>query len=60
MPGAGTYLEAINSDAGRYGGSGVGNGEGVRTEAARWDGQEQSAQVTLPPLGTLWLVPRPE
>jgi 1,4-alpha-glucan branching enzyme len=60
MPGAGTYLEAINSDAGRYGGSGVGNGEGVRTEAAPWDGQEQSAQVTLPPLGTLWLVPRPE
>jgi 1,4-alpha-glucan branching enzyme len=60
MPGAGTYLEAINSDAGRYGGSGVGNGEGVRTEAAPWDGQEQSALVTLPPLGTLWLVPRPE
>ncbi len=60
MPQAGTYLEVINTDAAGYGGSGVGNGEPVHTEGTPWDGQEQSALLTVPPLATVWLAPRRE
>ena len=60
MPRATKYVELINTDAGRYGGAGVVNGEEVQPEATPWDGQEQSALLTLPPLGTVWLVPRQE
>jgi len=60
MPQAGSYKELINSDAAAYGGSGVGNPERVAVEDMPWDGQQQSAQLTLPPLGTIWLVPGKE
>ncbi|OLD46475.1 MAG: 1,4-alpha-glucan branching enzyme [Chloroflexi bacterium 13_1_40CM_2_68_14] len=60
MPQAGSYKELINSDAAAYGGSGVGNPERVAVEDTPWDGQQQSAQLTLPPLGTIWLVPGKE
>ena len=30
---------------------------GVEAEAIGWHGQPFSAEVTLPPLGALWLVP---
>jgi 1,4-alpha-glucan branching enzyme len=60
MPQAGTYVEVINTDALQYGGSGVGNGEGVTSEQTPWDGQEHSALLTIPPLGTIWLAPRQE
>ena len=42
---------------GYYGGSGVGNMGGVDAEAIGWHGQPLSAEVTLPPLAALWLVP---
>ena len=60
MPQTGSYKELINSDAAAYGGSGVTNPERIAVEATPWDGQEQSAQLTLPPLGTIWLVPGEE
>jgi len=60
MPQAGSYKELINSDAAAYGGSGLGNPERVAVEDTPWDGQQQSAQLTLPPLGTIWLVPGKE
>ncbi len=60
MPQEGRYAEVINTDAGQYGGSGVGMGEGVQAEDTPWDGQEHSALLTLPPLGTVWLAPRRE
>ena len=40
-----------------YGGSGVGNMGGVDAEAIGWHGQPFSAEVTLPPLAALWLIP---
>jgi 1,4-alpha-glucan branching enzyme len=57
MPQAGSYRELVNSDAPPYGGSGVINPERIEVEALPWDGQAQSALLTLPPLGTVWLVP---
>jgi 1,4-alpha-glucan branching enzyme len=56
LPHPGTWHEVINTDDQRFGGSGVGNGA-VHTEAIPWHSQPQSAALTLPPLGTVWLVP---
>jgi 1,4-alpha-glucan branching enzyme len=57
FPQPGRWREALNTDAAVYGGSGVGNLGGVEAEAVPWHGQPWSAELTLPPLGVLWLVP---
>jgi hypothetical protein len=57
LPSGGRWREAVNTDAGFYGGSGVGNMGGFEAEAIGWHGQHYSAEVTLPPLAALWLVP---
>ncbi len=51
------WVEALNTDSTYYGGSDVGNLGGVVAEPMGWHSQPFSAEVTLPPLGTLWLVP---
>jgi 1,4-alpha-glucan branching enzyme len=55
VPFAGTYREVLNSDAGLYGGSNVGNGGRVATEPSPAHGFEQSLRLTLPPLSCLVL-----
>ena len=40
-----------------YGGTDTGNLGGVDAQALGWHGQPCSAEVTLPPLGVVWLVP---
>jgi 1,4-alpha-glucan branching enzyme len=57
MPSPGRWREALNTDSTYYGGSDVGNLGGVEAEAAPWHDQPYSAEVTLPPLGVVWLVP---
>jgi 1,4-alpha-glucan branching enzyme len=57
MPRAGRWVEALNTDSTYYGGSDVGNLGGVVAEEPGWHDQPYSANVTLPPLGVLWLVP---
>jgi 1,4-alpha-glucan branching enzyme len=57
LPHGGRWREAINTDSAHYGGSNVGNYGGVEAEASPWQGQPYSAEVTLPPLGVLWLAP---
>jgi 1,4-alpha-glucan branching enzyme len=52
LPAAGRWREILNTDAAAYGGSGMGNLGGV---VATEDAQGIAAQVTLPPLATLWL-----
>ncbi len=49
LPASGRWDEILNSDAGEYGGSGVGNFGAVHADAAG------RARVTVPPLGALWL-----
>lgn len=49
----GTYSEVINSDDAKYGGSGVGNTQIIKSEGIAWHGQENSIVITLPPLGVV-------
>ena len=58
MPGAGVYDEILNTDASIYGGSDVGNLGSVTAEEVPWHGLPASAALSIPPLGTVWLVPR--
>jgi 1,4-alpha-glucan branching enzyme len=50
LPRPGKWVEVLNSDAGVYGGSNVGNLGGVVAEESKWHNQSYSAEVTLPPL----------
>jgi 1,4-alpha-glucan branching enzyme len=56
VPQAGRWREIFNSDAGDYGGSGVGNGGGLSTQDGPSHGEAQALDLTLPPLGMLLLV----
>jgi 1,4-alpha-glucan branching enzyme len=57
LPREGTWIEALNTDAAEYGGAGIGNGGRVVADPVPWHGQPGSAELTLPPLGVIWLVP---
>jgi 1,4-alpha-glucan branching enzyme len=57
LPVAGAWREVINTDAVDYGGSGQGNMGKVETEPMSWHGFDQSATLTVPPLGVVWLAP---
>jgi 1,4-alpha-glucan branching enzyme len=56
LPRAGRWREALNTDAGIYGGGDCGNLGSVVASPGEADGQPFSAQVTLPPLGVVFLV----
>lgn len=53
----GVWLEALNTDAVEYGGSGVGNFGRVEAQDVPWKGRGQSTTLRVPPLGTLVFVP---
>ena len=55
VPEPGYYAEILNSDAGFYGGSNVGNDGGVHSEPVAAHGFEQSIRLRVPPLGCLYL-----
>ena len=57
LPRGGTWAEVLNTDAGSYGGSGVGNLGEVHAEDVAWHGLPASAALRVPPLGVLWLRP---
>ncbi len=52
LPHAGRWREILNTDAGPYGGSGMGN---QGTVEAHDEGGGAGARMTLPPLATIWL-----
>jgi 1,4-alpha-glucan branching enzyme len=52
-PAAGFWREIFNSDAGVYGGGGVGNPPGAETRPEPAHGRAQSIALILPPLGAL-------
>jgi 1,4-alpha-glucan branching enzyme len=60
LPRSGRWREVLNTDAGFYGGSDQGNLGGVEAAGIGWHGQPFSADITLPPLGVVWLVPDDE
>ena len=57
LPRAARWREAVNTDSSFYGGSDVGNLGGVAPEPIPWHDQPFSAELTLPPLAAVWLVP---
>ncbi len=57
LPRAGRWREVLNTDAGVYAGSGVGNLGLIEAVDEPCHGKPASATLTVPPLGVLWLVP---
>jgi 1,4-alpha-glucan branching enzyme len=57
LPRPGKWIEALNTDAGIYGGSNTGNGGSVTAEDFNCHNQSYSAEFTLPPLGVLVFKP---
>ena len=53
VPNAGRWAERLNTDAGVYGGSGLGNTGEAQTQAIAAHGQGQSLEIVLPPLSTV-------
>ena len=56
LPRSGHWVEVLNTDAGPYGGSNAGNANGVVATDIPSHGYACSAELTIPPLATLWLV----
>lgn len=50
---SGKLKEVFNSDAKKFGGSGVGNSKAIKIEKEVWNGKDFSAEITLPPLGVV-------
>jgi 1,4-alpha-glucan branching enzyme len=59
LPLPGLWTEVVNTDSEHYGGSGVGNLGAVEAEPEPWHSFSNSARLTLPPLGVVWLSPSP-
>lgn len=57
VPVGGFYREVLNSDSAFYGGSNVGNGGGVHSEASPSHGFDHSLTLTLPPLAIMLFKP---
>ena len=57
LPQDGAYREIFNSDSSYYGGSNTGNGNGIRAEPIPWMNQPYSAEIELPPLAGIILIP---
>jgi len=57
VPATGTYRERLNTDATRFGGTGVHNPETISAEATPWHGRKHSLALSLPPLATLFIEP---
>ncbi len=55
VPSKGFWRELLNSDAGEYGGSAMGNLGGVKAESQSSHGRPHSLSLTLPPLAAVFL-----
>ena len=55
---AGVYQEILNSDDIKYNGSGVVNGQDLKTSSNGWNFKKYSLNLTLPPLSTIIIKPK--
>lgn len=55
VPDKGSYVEVFNSDLEEYGGSGVKNEGELLTKDIAWHNRNQSIEVRVPPLATIYL-----
>ncbi len=53
VPGSGTWREIFNSDSHHYGGTNMGNGEGLQAEEIPWMNEARSISLTVPPLACI-------
>ncbi|MEW6120286.1 MAG: 1,4-alpha-glucan branching protein GlgB [Pseudomonadota bacterium] len=51
------WCEILNTDSMYYGGSNLGNGQPLQAQSMPWMDFEHSIEVTLPPLGAIFLKP---
>lgn len=54
LPAGGAWAEILNTDAAAYGGDNAGNMGGIWGEPIPHQGRAHSAEITLPPMATLW------
>jgi 1,4-alpha-glucan branching enzyme len=54
LPHKGSYKQLINTDHEKYCGGGFGTVKSIKAEKTAWHGLDYSAEITLPPLGTMW------
>jgi 1,4-alpha-glucan branching enzyme len=54
LPRKGSYKQILNTDHEDYGGAGFGVVKSVKAAKTPWHGLNYSAEITLPPLGTMW------
>ena len=54
LPRAGTYKQLLNTDHEKYCGGGFGVVKSIKAEKVPAHGLEYSAEITLPPLATMW------
>jgi 1,4-alpha-glucan branching enzyme len=59
LPEGGEWEVLVNTDATVFAGSGTDVGPVLTTEAKEWHGLPHSTVLTLPPLGVVYLAPRP-
>jgi 1,4-alpha-glucan branching enzyme len=57
VPSGAAWCEVLNTDSMYYGGSNLGNGQPLRPQNLPWMGFDHSVEVTLPPLGAIYLKP---
>jgi len=55
VPSGSAWCEVLNTDSIYYGGSNLGNGQPLRPQNLPWMGFDHSVEVTLPPLGAIFL-----
>jgi len=55
VPRGGVWRELLNSDNWEYGGAGHNNQSGVKASPIRWHARNYSLNLTLPPLGMMFL-----
>jgi 1,4-alpha-glucan branching enzyme len=58
LPESGRWVEIFNSDRPEFGGSNALTGD-IEAEPVAWNDLEYSAELTLPPLGVVWLAHEP-
>jgi 1,4-alpha-glucan branching enzyme len=54
LPSGGEWVEILSTDAAEFGGGGAVNGVLVASDRS-WHGLDHSVELTLPPLGVVWL-----
>ena len=59
VPKEGLWVEVLNTNSKRYGGSGDGHSEPVKTQAVKWDGRPNAVDLTLPGMSVMFFLFKP-